>query len=73
MRLAPSSKPLPLLSGRRRATTADISSHKLPKGDACQAIVEVRDEDHQWVITMTVSMRIDRPTPVPQALSPWAA
>jgi hypothetical protein len=54
-------------------TAADIGPHKLPNGDACQTVVEVSDEHHRRVGIMTVSMRIDRPTPLPQALSPWAA
>jgi hypothetical protein len=33
----------------------------------------VSDEHHRRIVIMTVSMQIDRPTPLPQALSPWAA
>ena len=54
-------------------TAADIGLHKLLNGDACEAVVEVRDEHHQRVAIMTVSMKIDRLAPLPQTLSPWAA
>jgi hypothetical protein len=54
-------------------TAADIGLHKLANGDACQAVVEVRDEHHQRVAIMTVAMTIDRLAPLPQTLSPWAA
>jgi hypothetical protein len=52
---------------------ADIGLRKLPTGEDCQVIVEVRDERHQRVVTMTVSMRIDRLTRPPQMSSPWIA
>jgi hypothetical protein len=54
-------------------TAADIGLRRLPKGDVCQTVVEVRDEHHQQVAVMTVSMRIDRPTPLSPTLSPWGA
>jgi hypothetical protein len=54
-------------------TAAHIGLHRLPKDDACQTVVEVRDEHHRQVAVMTVSMRIDRPTSLSWAPSPWGA
>jgi hypothetical protein len=52
-------------------TAAEIGRDALPKGDVREIIVEVRNEHHQRVITVTVSMTTQRvepePTPPPDA------
>ncbi len=61
-------------------TAADIGRAKLPSRDAREVIVEVRNEHNQRVITVAVSMRIQRVSPLPQPPeverpppSPWGA
>ncbi|MBQ0820617.1 hypothetical protein KBI52_10415 [Microvirga sp. HBU67558] len=52
---------------REAATTAaEIGRDCLPKGDAREVTVEVRNEHHQRVLTVKVSMEIDRVEPPPQ-------
>lgn len=50
-------------------TAAEIGRDRLPKGDAREVTIEVRNEHRQRVLTVTVSMEIDRvePQPVPRA------
>jgi hypothetical protein len=49
-------------------TAAEIGRELLPKGDAREITVEVRNEHRQRVLTITVSMQIERVEPPP--LSP---
>jgi hypothetical protein len=42
---------------------ADIGRDRLPKGDARQVTVEVRNEHGQRVLTITVSMQVERVEP----------
>jgi hypothetical protein len=49
-------------------TAAEIGRELLPKGDAREVTVEVRNEHSQRVLTITVSMQIERVEPPP--LSP---
>jgi hypothetical protein len=49
-------------------TAAEIGRELLPKGDAREITVEVRNEHRQRVLTITVSMQIERMEPPP--LSP---
>lgn len=48
---------------------AEIGRDRLPKGDTRMVTVEVKNEHHQRVRTVTVSLEIDRvePAPVPPA------
>lgn len=46
---------------------ADIGRDRLPKGDPREVIVEVLNEHRQQVVTVTVSMRVDRVEPSPTA------
>jgi hypothetical protein len=55
---------------REAATTAaEIGRDRLPKGDARKVTVEVRNEHRQRVLTVTVSMEVERvdPEPAPPA------
>jgi hypothetical protein len=61
-------------------TAAEIGRDKLPSGHACETIVEVRNEHKQRVITVAVSMRIQRVSPLPEPPGnerppphPWSA
>jgi hypothetical protein len=45
---------------------ADIGRDRLPKGDSREITVEVRNEHRQRVLTVTVTMKIDRVDPSPQ-------
>jgi hypothetical protein len=45
---------------------ADIGRDRLPKGDAREVTVEVRNEHGQRVLTATVSLEIHRVDPEPQ-------
>lgn len=47
-------------------TAAEIGRDRLPKGDAREVTVEVRDEHRQRVLTVKVSMEIDRVDPAPE-------
>ncbi len=45
---------------------ASIGRDSLPKGDAREVTVEIRNEHHQRVLTVTVSMQIHRVDPEPK-------
>ena len=45
---------------------AEIGRDRLPKGDSREITVEVRNEHRQRVLTVKVSMDIDRVEPPPQ-------
>lgn len=47
-------------------TAAEIGRDRLPKGDAREVTVEIRDEHSQQVLTVKVSMEVDRVEPPPQ-------
>ncbi|SCY66622.1 DUF6894 family protein [Microvirga guangxiensis] len=47
-------------------TAAEIGRDRLPTGDAREITVEVRNEHRQRVLTITVSMQVDRVEPPPQ-------
>jgi hypothetical protein len=42
---------------------AEIERDRLPKGDAREVTVEVKNEHHQRVLTIKVSMEVDRVEP----------
>ncbi|MEZ0171664.1 hypothetical protein [Microvirga sp. TS319] len=46
-------------------TAAEIGRDRLPKGDAREVTVEIRNEHRQRVLTVTVSMEINRVDPEP--------
>jgi hypothetical protein len=57
---------LTIVDGAERAAAelaADLGRDRLPKGEARAVTVEVRDEDRQRVLTVRVSMAIDRVEP----------
>jgi len=45
---------------------AEIGRDQLPKGDAREVTVEIRNEHRQRVLTVTVSMEIHRVDPAPK-------
>ena len=45
---------------------AEIGRDRLPKGASREVTVEVRNEHRQRVLTITVSMEVDRVEPLPQ-------
>jgi hypothetical protein len=47
-------------------TAAEIGRDRLPTGDAREVTVEVRNEPRQRVLTIKVSMEVDRVEPQPQ-------
>jgi hypothetical protein len=47
-------------------TAAEIGRELLPKGDAREVTVEVRNEHRQRVLTVTASLEIHRVDPAPQ-------
>jgi hypothetical protein len=47
------------------ATAAEIGRDRLPNGDSREVTVEVRNERRQRVLTITVSMNVDRVEPPP--------
>jgi hypothetical protein len=49
-------------------TAAEIGRYRLPKGDAREVTVEVKNEHHQRVLTVKVSIEVDRVEPPPQPL-----
>jgi hypothetical protein len=51
-------------------SAAEIGTGRLVKGDVSDVVIEVRDEHHQRVFTVTASMRIDWHNPRPQAPHP---
>ena len=51
-------------------SAAEIGRDQLPNGNAREVMVEVRNEHHQRMLTVTVSLKIDRLDPQP--LSPRA-
>jgi hypothetical protein len=59
---------------------ADLGRDRLPKGEARAVTVELRNEHRQRVLTVRVSMEIDRVEPPPepsdgedQSRNPWGA
>lgn len=46
-------------------TAAEIARDRLPKGDSREIAIEVRDEHHQRVLTVRVSLEIVRVEPPP--------
>jgi hypothetical protein len=46
---------------------AEIGRDRLPKGDARDITIEVRNEHRQRVLTVTVALHIDRVAPSPVA------
>ena len=46
---------------------AEIGRDRLPKGDARDITIEVRNEHRQRVLTVTVSMQVERVVPSPVA------
>ncbi len=55
-------------AAEREAATAaaEIGRDRLPKGDARQVTVEIRNEHRQRVLTVTVSMVTHRVDPAPE-------
>ncbi len=55
-------------AAEREAATAaaEIGRDRLPKGDAREVTVELRNEHRQRVLTVTVSMEINRVDPEPE-------
>jgi uncharacterized protein DUF6894 len=55
-------------TAEREAATAaaEIGRDRLPKGDAREVTVEIRNEHRQRVLTVTVSMEIHRVDPAPE-------
>jgi hypothetical protein len=45
---------------------AEIARERLPKGDEREVTVEVRNEHRQRVLTVTVSLAVDRVQPPPE-------
>jgi hypothetical protein len=45
---------------------AEIGRERLPKGDGREVTVEVKNEHHQRVLTIKVSMEVDRVVPMPE-------
>lgn len=59
---------------------AEIGRDRLPKGEARAITVELRNEDRQRVLTIKVSMEVDRVDPPPESSegkrqppNPWTA
>jgi hypothetical protein len=52
------------------SAAAEIGRDRLPTGDAREITVELRNEHRQRVLTVTVSMDVQRVDPSPEALSP---
>jgi len=46
-------------------TAAELGRDRLPKGDAREITVEVRNDQHQRMLTVTISMQVHRVTPEP--------
>ena len=44
---------------------AEIGRDRLPKGDSREITIEVRDEHHRRVLTVKVSLEVDRVEPPP--------
>ncbi len=55
-------------AAEREAATAaaEIGRDRLPKGDARQVTVEIRNKHRQRVLTVTVSMETHRVNPAPE-------
>jgi hypothetical protein len=51
-------------------SAAEIGTGQLVKGDVSDVVIEVRDEHHQRVFTVTASMRIDWHDLLPQPSHP---
>ncbi len=58
-----------LEAAEREAATAaaEIGRDRLPKGDAREVTVELKNEHRQRVLTVTVSLEIDRVQPPPES------
>jgi hypothetical protein len=54
-------------------SAAEIGTDRLAMGDTSHVVIEVRDEQHQRVCTVTASMKIGRHDPSPQTYHPWSA
>jgi hypothetical protein len=52
------------VQGAARAA-AEIGTSRLAKGDLSDVVIEVRDERRQRVFTVTASMKIEWPSPLP--------
>jgi hypothetical protein len=50
-----------------RWAAAQIGGDQLPNGDARKVTVEVRNEQGQWVLTVTVTLEVHRVQPLPHA------
>jgi len=57
-----------LEAAEREAATAaaEMGRDRLPKGDSCVVTIEVSNEHRQQMLTVKVSMDIDRVEPPPQ-------
>lgn len=54
-------------------SAAEIGHSRLAKGDTRDIVIEVSNEHHQRVLTVTASMQIERHNPPPQGPHPWSA
>jgi hypothetical protein len=45
---------------------AEVGGDQLPNGDGRKVTVEVRNEQGQWVLTVTVTLEVHRVEPPPQ-------
>ncbi|WP_262300062.1 DUF6894 family protein [Microvirga sesbaniae] len=52
---------------------AEIGTDRLARSDTSHVVIEVRDEQHQRVCTVTASMIIDRHDKLPRTYHPWSA
>jgi predicted RNA-binding Zn ribbon-like protein len=41
-------------------SAAEIGTGRLARGDLSDVVIEIRDEHHQRIITVTASMKVDR-------------
>ena len=61
------------VQGAIRSAAAIGRQSRLARGDTSDVVVEVRNEHHQRVFTVTASMQIERHNPPPQGPHPWSA
>ena len=54
-------------------SAAEIGTNRLAKGDTSDVVIEVRDEQHQRICTVTASMKIERHGPSQQCPHSWSA
>jgi hypothetical protein len=54
-------------------SAAEIGTSRLAKGDTSHVVIEVRDEHHERVCTVTASLKIERHGQSPQTYHPWSA